>query len=223
MTFPRLRWVIFVRSLVAVEEHPPAQVFRLLGRFLAQHDQEAVFLEERGNPLTVQALRRRGAAALRELATAWPELRYHTVEHRTGADLVEWLGRTLATADLALVELGVDENLAYWVGQLTRPHLHTILVDLLPDVPELEALRRRLDPSPFTAVICHPRNVPAYRGRISARRIVVVEGPPERLAAAIAEATIAALLQAAEDLRVISTDENGTGPAPSQRANGGSG
>ncbi len=224
MISPRFHWVLFVRSLVAVEEHPPAQVFRLLGRFLAQHGQEAIFLEERGNPLTVQALRRRGVAALRELATAWPELRYHTVEHRSGAHLVEWLGRTLATADLALVELGVDENLAYWVGQLTRPHFHTILVDLLPAVPELEPHRHRLDPSPFTAVICHPLNIPAYRGRTSARRLIVVDGPPEHLATAIAEAAIATLLQTAENLRLTPTaGQNGSDPPPVQRANGGTG
>jgi hypothetical protein len=200
VSVPRFRWVVFVRSLVAAEEHPPTQVFRLLGRFLAQHNQEAVFLEERGNPLTVTALRCRGAGAYRELSADWPELRYHTVERRFGADLVEWLGRTLATADIALVELGIDEELTRWVGQLTRPHLHTILVDLIPDDPLLEQLRSRIDPATFTAVICHPANVPAYRGRTSARSIVTVEGAPERLAAALAEGTLAAVLQAAQQM-----------------------
>jgi len=200
VSLPRFRWVVFVRSLVAADQHPPAQVFRLLGRFLAQHNQEVVFLEQRGNPLTVAALRRRGAAAFRELATDWPELRYHTVEPRFGADLVEWLGRTLATADLALVELGVDEALARWVSALTRPHLHTVLVDLLPDAPDLEALRQRLDPALFTAVVTHPANLAAYRGRTSARRLVVVEGNPATVAAALAEGALAAALQAAREV-----------------------
>ncbi|MDW8059287.1 MAG: hypothetical protein RMK01_04375 [Thermomicrobium sp.] len=223
MSLPRFRWVIFLRSLVAVDEHPPAQVFRALGRLLAQQNQEAVFLEERGNPLTVAALRRRGAAALRELARDWPELRYHTVERRSGADLVEWLGRTLATADIALVELGVDQELARWVGELTRPHLHTVLVDLVPDAADLEWLRHTLDPASYTAVICHPANLGAYRGRTSARRIVTVEGTPEQLAAAIAEGTLAAVLQAARDLTVDAPGANGLGPGNDQPSEGGRG
>ncbi len=223
MSIPRFRWVIFVRSLVAAEEHVPTQVFRLLGRFITQQNQEALFLEERGNPLTVAALRRRGAAALRELARAWPDLRYHTVERRFGADLVEWLGRTLATADIALVELGVDEELTRWVGQLTRPHLQTILVDLVPDDPLLDQLRSRIDPATFTAVICHPANVSAYRGRTSARRIVTVEGPPQRLATAIAEGTLAAVLQAAQAVTAEPTVTNGQRSDDAQLSNGGRG
>ncbi len=216
MSIPRFRWVVFVRSLVAVDEHPPAQTFRFLGRFLAQRQQELVFLEERGNPLTVRALRRRGAAALRELATHWPELRYHTFEPRHGADLVEWLGRTLATADLALVELGVSEELTYWVGQLTRPHLQTFLVDLSPFAPELDPVRRRLDPASFTAVLCLPPSLPAYQGRTSARRIVALHGPPEHLAVALADAVLAAMLDATQQMQPHPPEDNGHRPTFSE-------
>lgn len=182
---PRFRWVIFVRSLVAAQEHPPAQMFRFLGRYLLQHNQEVVFLEQRANPLTVRALRQRGAAALQELTRDWPDLRYHTVELRYGADLSEWLGRTLATADSALVELGVQPELAYWVGQLTRPHLQTFLLDLWPETPELDPFRKELDPASYTAVICHPRLVPCYQGSSPARRIQTLNDPPEKLVAAL--------------------------------------
>lgn len=220
MSLPRLRWVIFVRSIVAVDEHPPALVFRLLARSLARHQQEAVLLEERANPLTVAALRSHGAAVLRELATAWPDVRYQTVEQRTGADLVEWLGRTLATADLALVELGVREELAYWVGQLTRPHLKTFLLDLMPDEPALAAMRQRLDPATFTGIICHPANAPAYRGRTSARQIVLVEGEPTELASAIADAVVALLFHSLGNLETRGQAPNGSGPATDQPEKG---
>jgi hypothetical protein len=220
VSLPRLRWVIFVRSIVAVDEHPPALVFRLLARSLARHQQEAVLLEERANPLTVAALHRHGAAVSRELATAWPDVQYQTVEQRTGADLVEWLGRTLATADLALVELGVREELAYWVGQLTRPHLKTFLLDLMPDEPALAAMRQRLDPATFTGIICHPANAPAYRGRTSARQIVLVEGEPTELASAIADAVVALLFHSLGNLETRGQAPNGSGPATDQPEKG---
>ncbi|MCS7051622.1 MAG: hypothetical protein NZL87_08420 [Thermomicrobium sp.] len=220
MSLPRIRWVIFVRSLVASAEHPLTRTFRLLGRSLVHHGQDALFLEERGNPLTVEAFRRRGAAALRELATAWPELRYQTVEPRTGRELVEWLGRTLATADLALVELGVDEQLVQWVGQLTRPHLQTVLVDLLPDDPILEQQRRRLDPAPYSAIVCHPANLAAYQGRTSARRLVAVSGTPKECAAAIADTALATVLQATQAPRNHPSDSDGHHPRSAQWPNG---
>ncbi len=198
-------------------------VFRQLGRLLAQHNQEVLFLEERGNPLTVAALRRHGAAAFRQLAMDWPELRYHTVERRFGADLVEWLGRTLATADIALVELGTDEELTRWVGQLTRPHLHTVLVDLLPDAAELARLRQRIEPESFTAVVCHAANLHAYRGRTSARRIVTVEGSPPEIAARLAEGTIAAVLQEAQEVIPPQTPRNGSVSSTDQPSSGGRG
>lgn len=188
----RWRWVIFVRSVLSTVENPGGPLFRALGRELVRRGQEVLFLEERGNPAVLALLRQRGAAGMAELREGWPELAYQTYERRFGADLVEWLGRRLATADVALVELGVDPDLAYWVGELTRPHLRTYLLDLTPNAPSLALLRERLDPSRYSGVICsadagvhYEEHMPAER-RIELPIDLTVE-PAERVAARLAD------------------------------------
>lgn len=192
----RWRWVIFVRSVLSTVENPGGPLFRALGRELVRRGQEVLFLEERGNPAVLALLRQRGAAGMAELREGWPELAYQTYERRFGADLVEWLGRRLATADVALVELGVDPDLAYWVGELTRPHLRTYLLDLTPDAPSLALLRERLDPSRYSGVICLAAAGARYEGRMPAEQRVelpidLAVEPAERAAARLADLLLA--------------------------------
>jgi hypothetical protein len=188
----RWRWVIFVRSVLSTVENPGGPLFRALGRELVRRGQEVLFLEERGNPAVLALLRQRGAAGMAELREGWPELAYQTYERRFGADLVEWLGRRLATADVALVELGVEPDLAYWVGELTRPHLRTYLLDLMPDAPSLALLRERLDPSRYSGVICSAAAGAHYEERMPAEQRVelpidLTVEPAERVAARLAD------------------------------------
>lgn len=188
---PRWRWVVFVRSILSTVENPSGALFRALGRELVTRGQEVLFLEERANPAVQALLRTRGAAGMAELVRDWPELVYQTYERRTGADLVEWLGRTLATADVALVELGIDPDLTYWVGELTRPHLRTYALDLFPDtvpvVPE-QALAR------YDVVVCSPRTAARGTGQ-AARHLVVPSDPPTEPAETAARALATLLLE----------------------------
>jgi len=186
----RWRWVIFVRSVLSTVENPGGQLFRALGRALVRRGQEVLFLEERGNPAVRALLRQRGAAGLVELRNDWPELAYQTYERRAGADLVEWLSRTLATADVALVELGVAPELVYWVGELTRPHLRTYLLDLMPDASSLAPHREYIDPARYSGIVCTSTPVAFYRARIPVERLIQVGDagaiPIERVADSVA-------------------------------------
>ena len=180
----RWRWIVFVRSVLSTVDNPGGPLFRALGRELVRRGQEALFLEERVNPSVQALLRQRGAAGMAELREGWPELAYQTYERRFGADLVEWLGRTLATADVALVELGVDPALAHWVGELTRPYLRTYLLDLMPDTPSLAGLRGQIDASRYSGVICSAAVAAGYEERLPASQLIVA---PIDLAAEPAE------------------------------------
>lgn len=187
----RWRWVVFVRSVLSTIENPGGPLFRALGRELVRRGQEVLFLEEWGNQAVQALLRQRGAAGMAELRESWPELAYQTYERRFGADLVEWLGRTLATADVAVVELGVDPDLAYWVGELTRPHLRTYLLDLTPEAPSLALLRERVDPARYSGVVCSSDVAAQYEARTPPGRPVrvldVSDEPVERVADRLAD------------------------------------
>lgn len=185
---PRWCWVFFVRSVLSDVENPACSVLRAFGETLVAAGQEVLFLEERGNPAVVALLRQQGARALTAFAHDHPQLRYHTYERRFGADLVEWLGRTLATADIAVVELGVDATLAGWVGALTRPHLQTYLLDIV-DSPEAAVWRAHLiagpvsntpgvlDPAAFSAIVCADAWAPAYAARLPEEQILRLSTP----------------------------------------------
>ncbi len=187
----RWRWVVFVRSVLSTIENPGGPLFRALGRALVRRGQDVLFLEERGNQAVQALLRQRGAAGMAELREGWPELAYQTYERRFGADLVEWLGRTLATADVALVELGVDPELAGWVGELTRPHLRTYLLDLTPQAPSLALLRERVDPARYSGVVCSSDVAAQYEARTLPERPVraleLSDEPIERVADRLAD------------------------------------
>ena len=125
----RLRWAIFTNSVVSAMENPDAHLWRTLGRLLKQGGHEATFFEPRGNDAVRALLQHAGSGALSDFRGRHPDIEYRTHEPRRGADLVEWMTRTLATADVALMTANASDDLIGWLGKLTRPHLQTFLVD----------------------------------------------------------------------------------------------
>ncbi len=125
----RLRWAIFTNSVVSAMENPDAHLWRTLGRLLRQSEHEAIFFEPRGNDAVRALLQHSGSGALSDFRGRHPDIEYRTLEARRGADLVEWMTRTLATADVALITANASDDLVGWLGKLTRPHLQTFLVD----------------------------------------------------------------------------------------------
>jgi hypothetical protein len=125
----RLRWAIFTNSVVSAMENPDAHLWRTLGRLLRQSEHEVTFFEPRGNDAVRALLQHSGSRALSEFRGRHPDIEYRTLESRRGAELVEWMTRTLATADVALITANASDDLIGWLGKLTRPHLQTFLVD----------------------------------------------------------------------------------------------
>ena len=152
----RTRWAIFGASVISADGNPDAHLLRALGRVLVRDGHEVIFYEERGNPALQRLLRQEGARGLDAFRAAYPDITYRTIERRFGADLVEWLTRTLATADVALVQPGAPATLATWVGRLTRRHLHTYLLDTgwggLETPPDIAVL----EPGNFSGVFAGP-------------------------------------------------------------------
>ena len=125
----RLRWAIFTNSVVSDVDNPDAHLWRALGRLLRRHGHVATFFEPRGNDAVRALLRRSGSQALSEFRDRHPDIEYRTLEPRRGADLVDWMSRTLATADVALISASASDDLIGWLGKFTRPHLQTFVVD----------------------------------------------------------------------------------------------
>lgn len=125
----RLRWAIFSTSVVSAIDNPDAYLWRALGTRLRQMGHEAIFFEPRGNDAVRALLHRSGSAALTEFRVRHADIEYRTFEPRTGADLVEWMTRTLATVDVAVIQASAAAELVKWLAKLTRPHLRTFYVD----------------------------------------------------------------------------------------------
>jgi hypothetical protein len=125
----RLRWAIFTASVVSAIDNPEAYLWRVLGSRLREIGHEAFFFEPRGNEPVRALLHRSGSRALKEFSFRHPDVEYRTLEPRKGADLVEWMTRTLATVDVAVIQSNVEPDLINWMGQLTRPHLQTFFLD----------------------------------------------------------------------------------------------
>lgn len=148
----RRRWAVFSRSIISAVGNPDAYLMRALGGFLANLGDEATFFEERANPALRAMLVEHGAAAMTAFRLRYPNLAYRTIDPRSGADLVEWLTRTLSTVDIAVVLHQAPAELTRWVGFLTRPHLVTAFVD--PGIGEqiAEAALREREISAFTGI-----------------------------------------------------------------------
>jgi hypothetical protein len=124
------RWVVFTPSIVSALDNPGAHLYRALGKHLVDDRFDATFFEQRANRWLHELLMTEGAAGLRAFREQFPDIEYRTYELRSGPELVEWLTRVLSTADVALVDRLVPEPIVKWVGQLTRYHLQTFLIDL---------------------------------------------------------------------------------------------
>lgn len=93
-------------------------------------DDEARFYEERVNPWLTSMLKSEGAQPLLSFRDKHPEVEYVTYDPRSGQELADWLSLVLATADIAVVDPRAPERIVRWVGELTRPHLQTFLLDV---------------------------------------------------------------------------------------------
>jgi hypothetical protein len=160
---------------VSALDNPGAHLYRALGTHLAAGRFDVTFFEERANHWLRDLLLTEGAAGLRAFRDEFPEIEYRTYELRSGPDLVEWLTRVLSTADVALVDRLVPEPIVKWVGQLTRYHLQTFLVDLGAGNPISDRLREAL--ASYSAVCTvHEERAAIYRDTVADDRIILVRG-----------------------------------------------
>jgi hypothetical protein len=134
---PRRRWAFFPRSVISDHENPSAHLYRAMARYIAQLDDEARFYEERANPWLRNMLTHQGADAFRTFPERHPEVSYVTYEPRTGHQLAEWLSLALATVDIVVVDTEAPPTIVQWIGELTRPQLHTFLFDSDGALPTL--------------------------------------------------------------------------------------
>jgi hypothetical protein len=100
-----------------------------MARSIAGINDEARFYEERANPWLRNMLLERGAAGFRSFQERFPEITYVTYEPRQGHQLAEWITLVLATVDIVVVDSAVSSDIRRWIGELTRPQLHTFLVN----------------------------------------------------------------------------------------------
>jgi hypothetical protein len=134
---PRRRWAFFPRSVISDHENPSAHLYRAMAKHVAQLDDEARFYEERANPWLRGMLSAQGAEAFRSFPDRHPEVTYVTYERRTGHQLAEWLSLALATVDIVVVDTQAPKTIVEWIGELTRPQLHTFLFDPDGTLPQL--------------------------------------------------------------------------------------
>lgn len=120
---------MFPNSVISDHDNQLAHLYRAMARVIASLDDEARFYEERGNRWLRNMLLQEGAASFLTFQQNHPAVDYTTYERRTGADLADWLTRVLATVDIVIVDGALPEDMIRWIGELTRPHLHTFLID----------------------------------------------------------------------------------------------
>ena len=126
---PRRRWAFFPRSIIADYENPAAHLYRAMARQIATLDDEARFYEERANPWLRGMLTTQGSTPFRTFQDRHPDVSYVTFDPREGHRLAEWLGLVLGTIDIVVVDSAAPPTIVQWIGELTRPRLHTFLLD----------------------------------------------------------------------------------------------
>ncbi len=169
----RLRWAIFTASVLSTVDNPDAHLWRALGARLHSLDVEAVFYEPRGNQALRALLQRSGAGALTAFRAQFPDIEYRTLEPRHGADLVEWMTRILATADVAIIQSTATPDLINWLGKLTRRHLQTFYLDSGWNEPRESPDELTDQLSGYTAVLVgHDRLVERYEGIAAGTRVL---------------------------------------------------
>jgi hypothetical protein len=140
---PRRRWAFFPNSIVSDFENQGAHLYRAIAKQIALIDDEARFYEERANPWLRNMLLNRGASSLLAFQQLYPHIDYTTYDPRSGADLADWLTRVLATVDIVVIDSMAPPEITRWIGELTRPHLHTFLSDIHGRIPrETDAIER---------------------------------------------------------------------------------
>ncbi|HEU5424477.1 MAG TPA: hypothetical protein VFU72_13105 [Nitrolancea sp.] len=177
MSGSRLRWAIFPASVVSAVDNPDAYLLRALGQVLAERGDQATFFEERANPAVRALLRRSGGQALADFRARHPEIDYRTTDPRTGADLVEWLTRTLGTYDIALALAAAPAELVGWLGRLSRTHLRTYLLDTGYEPALDEAAIEAREPGNFTGIFAGSDTIAARYGRFIALARIHHLGP----------------------------------------------
>ncbi len=115
--------------MIAEHENPAAHLYRALGREIVARDDEARFYEQRGNRWLRNMLITRGAKPFLTFQNNFPEIDYVTYDDRHGQELADWLNLVLATVDIALVDAAAPLQIVKWTAELTRPHLHTFLIE----------------------------------------------------------------------------------------------
>lgn len=201
---PRQRWAVFTRSTVSSLDNPDAYLARALARQLRRLGHEAYFYEERGNPALLALLRSGGVRALDAFRAEHPEVAYRTYEPRSGADLVEWLTRTLATVDIALVLAGTPAPVARWVGRLTRAHLRTYLIDTGWGTPPSPEYLAEIEPAGYALVIVASESLAErYRTLVPAGRIRLLEKLPQTVGLTEPDASAARNAAAIELLEIV--------------------
>ena len=176
----RLRWAIFTTSVVSAIDNPDAYLWRELGSQLRAMNHEALFFEPRGNEALRALLQQSGARPLKAFHSRYPDIEYRTLEPRTGADLVDWMSRTLATVDVAAIQSNTSPDLINWLGKLTRPHLQTYYLESgwNPAVLPSDQLIEQLDS--FTAVVVGNNDLAEkYTKFLPANRVLRIGPLPE--------------------------------------------
>ena len=129
MSGDRLRWAIFTVSVISSVDNPSAYLWRSFGRRLRQREHVATFFEARGNRALYALLQRERAEGINAFRRRFPDLHYHTFDQRSGIPLADWLTRTLATVDIALIDRNASPELIASLSEFSRPFLQTFLVD----------------------------------------------------------------------------------------------
>lgn len=210
MSSERLRWAIFTVSIISSVDNPSAHVWRAVGRRLQQRENVATFFETRGNRALQALLQRERSEGLTAFRERFPDIHYQTVDQRSGFGLAEWLTRTLATVDVALVDRDASPELIATLSEFSRPFLQTFLIDL-------GRSSEPIDPAPlmnFTGVLAgNDALVATYERAIEAARVyrfgplsadLAENEPSEQQIAALddaAEQAITTVVRASEKIR----------------------
>jgi hypothetical protein len=222
---PRRRWALFPRSVISDHENPTAHLYRAMARHIVSINDEARFYEERANPWLRSMLVHQGASALRSFQDRFPEVDYVTYEPRTGHRLAEWLSLALATVDLVVVDPEAPPTIVQWIGELTRPHLHTFLLDPEGDLTRAEKVPEFVE---FYRALC--TSLPATESlELRADQYLITFGPglpsprqngsAERHIDATAATLVERLADAVDGATVmLSGDDPQGGNAPSQES-----
>jgi hypothetical protein len=172
--------VFFGHSIVSEWHNPTASASRALLRAISQLGHETRFLEERGNRATVELLRARGSAPLREFARDFPDIVYRTYELPKGLERTVWLAREIGDVDVAVALDDAPGELLDELARVPLPRLVRVIVmtgsdpppftpDILLSIPE----STRFDAKNFAESLVQQVTSELARRRLSPRYGVI--------------------------------------------------